>query len=173
MKNSSIFTLLILSLFCINVSAAARTYKIELVIFSQDMPTTEEFDQIESLIEWPRRLVNRNKYSKVSSRKLSLHGAYSQLARSHNYQPIMHVGWIQSVQSNSLGRAVKISNSTATIDGFIQLQRGHLAYMIVDLEYSLGSVIYRLNEKRRFKLNETHYLDHPKFGVLVRISPIK
>jgi hypothetical protein len=29
---------------------------------------------------------------------------------------------------------------------------------------------YRLTEHRRIKLQEVHYLDHPKFGVLVRIT---
>lgn len=33
-------------------------------------------------------------------------------------------------------------------------------------------MVYRLHEKRRFKLNEIHYLDHPKFGILARVSRI-
>jgi hypothetical protein len=34
-------------------------------------------------------------------------------------------------------------------------------------------MVYRLNERRRVKLSETHYFDHPKFGALVRVSPAK
>ncbi len=136
------------------------------------MPNTEVFDQTESEINWPRRLVSRSAYKQVSPEFMNLHGSYARLARSQNYQAIMHVAWIQSVQSNSLSRAVRISNPEGTINGFFRLQRGNLVHMIADLEYSRDSVIYRLNEKRRFKLNETHYLDHPKFGVIARISPI-
>jgi len=30
---------------------------------------------------------------------------------------------------------------------------------------------WQLNQSRRMKSNETHYIDHPKFGVLLRIQP--
>jgi len=32
---------------------------------------------------------------------------------------------------------------------------------------------YRLTEARRVKSSETYYFDHPKFGALVRVSPVK
>ena len=131
-----------------------------------------ELDQTESLIKWPRKLVDRSSYNAVDPSDMSLNDSYARLARSQSYRPLMHVAWIQAVQSNSFGRAVKISNPEGTVNGFFQIQRGSLAYMITDLEYSVDSVIYRLEEKRRFKLNETHYFDHPKFGVVARISPI-
>ena len=107
---------------------------------------------------------------------MNLDGSFAQLARVQNYQALMHVAWVQPVKENSLSTAVQISNAAGTINGFFRIQRGNLVHMIADIEYSpgsyAGSVIYRLNEKRRFKLNETHYLDHPKFGILARISPV-
>jgi len=173
MNMKKILTLLLLSLSCINVSAAERLYKIELLIFSQDMPNTEIFEQTESQIAWPRRIVNRSAYKRVDPAFMNLHGSYAKLNRTQNYQALMHVAWVQTVKSNRLGQAVKISTPEGTINGFFQLQRGNLVHMIVDLEYSTDSVIYRLREKRRFKLNETHYLDHPKFGVIARVSPLE
>ena len=172
MKKSKLISLLILSLCCINVYAAERLYKIELVVFSQNMPNTEVFDQTESRIAWPKRVVNRASYKKVSPEYMNLDGSFAQLARVQNYQALMHVAWVQPVKENSLSTAVKISNAAGTINGFFRIQRGHLVHMIADIEYSQGPVIYRLNEKRRFKLNETHYLDHPKFGILARVSPV-
>ncbi len=168
MKNNKILLILLLSFFCGNVYAKSRTYKIELLIFSQEMPNTEIFDQTESRIEWPKRLADRAAYTAVNS---SLTGSYAKLSRSQNYQPLLHVAWVQSVSANSHGRAVKISDPSGSIKGFFQLQRGSLIYMIADIEYQSDSVIYRINEKRRFKLKDIHYLDHPKFGVLVRVSP--
>ncbi len=172
MSYRKIITLLIFSLFCINVNAGDQVYKIELVIFSQDMSNTEVFNQTDSQIAWPSRVVNRSAYTKVGSQYMDLHGSYAALKRSQNYRPLMHVAWIQSVRSNRKGSAVKIRNSAGTINGFFRIQRGILVHMIADIEYSPGSIIYRLNEKRRFKLNETHYLDHPKFGIIARISPL-
>lgn len=32
--------------------------------------------------------------------------------------------------------------------------------------------VYRLSERRRIKSAETHYFDHPKFGVLLRVTPL-
>ncbi len=171
-NSNKLFFYIFLSLYCFNASAEQRLYKIELLIFSQDMPTTEAFDQSESHIKWPQQRVDLSVYRQVNSQSLSLNNSAARLARSQNYQPIMHVAWIQPVKSNSLSRAVKITNAEASINGFFRMQRGHLLHMIVDLEYSKDSVIYRLNEKRRFKLNETHYFDNPKFGVIARVSPI-
>jgi hypothetical protein len=173
MKIRRIFALLIVSLLANNVYAEGRLYKIELVIFSQNMPNTEVFDQTESRIDWPNRLVDRSAYRSVSPQSMRLHGSNAQIRRSQNYRPLMHIGWIQRVGANRISNAVKISNSEGTINGFFRIQRGNLLHMIADIEYSPGSVIYRLNEKRRFKLNQTHYLDHPKFGILVRISSLK
>ena len=176
MKKTKLLSLLLLSLCCINVYANERLYKIELVIFSQNMPNTEVFDQTESRIAWPKHVVNRTSYKKISPEYMNLDGSFAQLSRVQNYQALMHVAWVQPVKENSLSTAVKISNAKGTINGFFRIQRGHLVHMIADIEYSpesyVGSVIYRLNEKRRFKLNETHYLDHPKFGILARVSPV-
>lgn len=168
--------IIILGLFCFNVQAAERQYKIEIVIFSQEYPTTEVFDQIESKIAWPRKVSERSKYQEVDGEGLSLRESYLKLARGNSYQPLMHIAWIQRVNADSYSRAVRISNPEGTIKGFFMLQRGHLVHMIADIEYSPEMyeepVIYRLNEKRRFKFNEIHYLDHPKFGILAKISPV-
>jgi hypothetical protein len=172
MKTTKILTLLILSLLCFNVSAK-RLYKIELVIFSQNMPNSESFNQTRSQIVWPKRLVDRSAYKQVSSEYMKLHGTAAALSGAQNYRTLMHVSWIQGVKGNSLSKAVKITNKSGTINGYFRLQRGNLVHMIADIEYSPHSVVYRLKEKRRFKLNETHYLDHPKFGILARISPVK
>lgn len=172
-----LFKLFILGLFFYtNVQAVERSYKIEIIVFTQDDVSTEVFEQIESHIEWPRKITNRSEFENVNTTDLSLKESYSKLAGDNGYQPLLYEAWIQKVKANSYSRAVKISNAERTIQGFFMLQRGHLIHMIADIEYSPEMyeepVIYRLNEKRRFKLNETHYLDHPKFGIVVKVSPI-
>ena len=62
------------------------------------------------------------------------------------------------------------------LNGWIKIQRGHLLHVIADLEFGTEEsegVIYRLNEKRRVLLNEVHYLDHPEFGAVVKVSPVQ
>ncbi len=36
-----------------------------------------------------------------------------------------------------------------------------------------GSKYMQLNESRRMRSTETHYLDHPKLGLVVRIDPVE
>ncbi|MEE9339624.1 MAG: CsiV family protein [Methylococcaceae bacterium] len=172
-----LFKVFILGFFFINVQAAERSYKIEIIVFKQDDANTEVFEEIESNIEWPRKITNRSEFENVNTTDLSLKESYSKLAGDNNsYQPLLYEAWIQKAKANSYSRAVRISNAEGTIQGFFMLQRGHLIHMIADIEYSPEMyeepIIYRLNEKRRFKLNETHYLDHPKFGVVVKVSPV-
>ena len=169
---NNIYKILVLSLCCFNVQAAGRLYKIELVIFAQNMPNSEVFSQRKSKIVWPNKVANRSAYQQVNTQYLSLKNSTAQLARTKGYEPLMHVAWVQSVSANSYSRAVRIKNPEGTINGFFRLQRGSLVHMVADIEYSPRSIIYRLNEKRRFKFNETHYFDHPKFGILARVSLI-
>lgn len=164
-----IFGLLLL-VFAWQARADGKIFKIELLVFAHDTATNEVFDQYQSEIDWPARVAASESYRQAGS---SLQGIFNELRSAPGYRPLMSLAWIQSVPANSMGTAVQIQDSSGGINGFFRLQRGHYLHMIADLEYSPGgSLIYRLNEKRRFKLRELHYLDHPKFGVIARVSPI-
>ncbi len=173
MEKMTFTGLLLLCLFSAAVSADDKAFKIELVIFAQDKPSSEIFDQERSEIEWPRRLADLGNYPQVAPEHMSLSGIAAKFERSAGYRALLHAAWTQAVPADSIGTAVQLQNSSGSVNGFLRLQRGHYLYMLADLEYNpTGSVYYRLNEKRRFKLNELHYLDHPKFGVIVRVSPL-
>lgn len=32
--------------------------------------------------------------------------------------------------------------------------------------------LYRISEHRRIRSNELHYLDHPRFGMIIKVSPV-
>jgi hypothetical protein len=76
-----------------------------------------------------------------------------------------------------LNAPVHIHSADGKLNGYVQMQQGQGLQMMVDLEFTPNldsdtgkSVVYRLNEKRSIKLNEVYYLDHPKFGVVAKIS---
>ena len=149
--------------------AEGRRYKIELIVFSQQSATNEVFDQYQSQIQWPQALQALDVYSAAGK---SLTGIWRRLQASSEYRPLVHVAWVQRIGANRLGTAIRIHNAGRGIDGFFRVQRGNLLHLIADFEYQPeGDLIYHLKEKRRFKLNEIHYLDHPQFGVIVRVSP--
>lgn len=163
-------------LLSVSVYANERSYMIEILVFSQDSLTNELFEQTETHIAWPKKIINRTDLQEVSPDQMEMRDFYTKLNRSRFFRPIMHDAWVQTVQANQYGDAVKLKSYDGSLSGFFRMQRGHLVHMIMDLEYQPKSfaepIIYRLNEKRRFKFNEIHYLDHPKFGVLARITPL-
>lgn len=150
-------------------------YQIELIIFSQAMPNSEAFEQTASQIMWPSALTELSAYKKPGA--TTLDESYDALSKVPVYRPILHVAWIQPIGGGGLAAPVHIQGAEGKLDGYFQMQHDQGLQMTVDLE--LGSrfdgdsgkaVIYRLNEKRFIKLNELYYLDHPKFGVVVKIS---
>jgi hypothetical protein len=36
---------------------------------------------------------------------------------------------------------------------------------------ALNYQVYRLQQSRRMRSNEVHYLDHPLFGIIVQVTP--
>ncbi|WP_198243934.1 CsiV family protein [methane-oxidizing endosymbiont of Gigantopelta aegis] len=131
--------------------AKARNYKIELIVFSQQSSSNEVFDQYQSQIQWPHALQTLNAYSAAGK---SLTGIWRRLQASSDYQPLLHVAWVQRIGANRLGTAVRIHNAAHGIDGFFRVQRGNLLHLIADFEYQPDDrVIYHLKEKRRFKLD--------------------
>ena len=165
----------ILSLFSNYLIAETGSYQIELIVFSQSGPNTEAFDQTSSQIEWPNSLTELSAYTKAD--QLILTDSISGLSKNSAYQPIFHSAWIQSVEENSPGSPVHIQSSDGKLNGFVQMQRGRILQLIIDLEYTPTDIngeafIYRLNEKRPFQLNDVHYFDHPKFGAITKVTAI-
>lgn len=161
--------------FSSQVSSQGDGYRIELMVFAQDMPNTEVFEQTESQIKWPADLSELSVYKKADT--MALADAYAALSKDPVYQPVMHVAWIQAVAEGTLSSPVHIRSAEGALNGFVRIQRGQTLQLIADLEYAPDqanseALVYRLNENRRIKLDEIHYLDHPKFGIVAKISPL-
>lgn len=166
-----------LGLFSSPLLAEAGAYQIELIIFSQAMPNTEVFEQTAQPTHWPSGLTELSTYKKPDA--TTLDDSYAALSKDSTYQPILHVAWIQPVGDGGISAPVHIQSTDGKLTGYVQLQHEQGLQMMVDLELTSNSgdnfgkaVIYRLNEKRAIKLNEVYYLDHPKFGVVAKISPL-
>ncbi len=165
--------LLILYSFSTFVLADSRVFKIEVVVFSQNKATSELFESYASEIEWPSRLADLSLFNRVETQYQSLHGIKERLNSRPEYNTMLHAAWTQKIRSNSISTAVQLSRPGQGVDGFFRMQRSHTLHIYMDMEFNpAGGPVYRISEKRRIKLNETHYLDHPKFGIIVRVSPI-
>jgi hypothetical protein len=153
--------------------SAEDSFQVELVVFSQDMPSTELFDQTQSRIQWPDAVLDIDVLDGVAENAKLLKPVYDKLAVQLSYNVLMHAAWQQPVSANATGAAVRIRDVSAEVNGFVRIQRGEYLELILDLEYQpLPNQFYGLNEVRRIKFNEQHYFDHPKFGVVAIVKPL-
>ncbi|MGZ4969081.1 MAG: CsiV family protein [Methylobacter sp.] len=160
------------------VLAEGGPYQIELIVFTQAMPTTEVFEPTTQPTQWPSDLTELSAYKKPDA--TTLDDSYAALSKNSAYKPILHVAWIQPVVGEGgISAPVHIQSADGKLNGYVQMQHGQGLQMMVDLELAANSgdgsgkaLLYRLNEKRLMKLNEVYYLDHPKFGVVAKISSL-
>jgi len=81
---------------------------------------------------------------------------------------------LDSARDGQLSAASASQAATPLLDGTVNLIAGEILQVDVDLLYrdpTLG-VPVRLQESRRLRSGELNYLDHPRFGVLVRVAPV-
>ena len=76
MKKTNLISLLIIVFLSINASADEKLYTIELIVFTQDMPNSEIFDQVESKIVWPERVAEISDYPAAKAKNISLLSSY-------------------------------------------------------------------------------------------------
>ena len=112
--------------------------------------------------------------------------ATAALERSGRHRVLVQMRWQQSAEAKSVSKPVKVASVSGELDGSLRFYLSR--YLIVEMNLKLrGSpsggffgggqgneeTTYRLSEPRRIKVSEIHYFDHPKYGALVRVSPVK
>jgi len=64
-----------------------------------------------------------------------------------------------------------VTRGTPSVTGTVSIKVARLLHVAVDFLYAQEGQPVRLTETRQVKLRETHYFDHPLFGVIVQVSP--
>lgn len=103
------------------------------------------------------------------------------LRRSRNYRPLAHFGWTQPGYPRHATRFLSIDSKVPAgsgLSGRIALTRGRYLHLTLDLalQETGASADHRavrhvLQQSRRMRSNERHYIDHPNFGVIALITP--
>lgn len=126
--------------------------------------------------------------------------AYGRLERLDAYEPVMHFGWTQIAFEQEQTEAAplyRFGRPPTDLDGTLMLYRGRYLHLVVDLQLrkpasnpparatsgfrGFGTrpaepmlpTFYRIQESRIVKNGELRYFDHPKFGVLARVSRVE
>lgn len=107
--------------------------------------------------------------------------AVETLERAKAYRLLLYSAWLQPALSKYQAPVISLKTTvSAPYSGSVRLYGGQLLFIDLTVQYlgdqhtlpwnSIGRQHYVISEKRRLKLNETHYFDHPYFGALIRVT---
>ncbi|MHB8535996.1 MAG: CsiV family protein [Sulfuricaulis sp.] len=165
-----------------------NTYDVEVVVFLNQMPDLEggEIWRNNPVLPASPDMNQAVAIGEAPAPDAFLSPAAAALEKSGRHHVLAHLHWQQTADAKSVSKPVIINGPNGQLAGTLRFYLSR--YLLVDLNLSLQGepsaglfglagqatpVIYHLNEYRRVRLLETHYFDHPKFGALVRVSPIK
>lgn len=146
----------------ISTSALARDYKVELLVFR---------NLVESRANEPQdytapQAMTSNSETWLLEPTMLLEQA-EVLNNSRDYELLYHYSWGQESLPFSQSASYRIAESQ--LSGWIRVYATQLLFTNIDIDFN-G---YRLQETRRLKLDERHFFDHPKFGLLLQVSRLE
>lgn len=113
----------------------------------------------------------------------SLDEIYERMERLDIYEPLLHFGWTQPTYPKGETAARPLSSFVtppAGLEGDLTLYLSRYLHLVVDLQLdaplsdtSQTPVHYRIEEDRIFRNGDLRYYDHPKFGVLAKITRVE
>ncbi|MFN3580863.1 MAG: CsiV family protein [Pseudomonas sp.] len=170
--------LLLLLTFTAALTQAQSAYQVEVVIFTQ--PSAQITGGSPPGFNWADQAIDLDSTARSDVRRLdsSRHSLGSDASKlsAQGYQVLLHQAWVQP-EDASLAVAVHEGqefDSQYPVQALVSLGRERLLEVDVSAwinsETASGVVTDQLRQKRRLRLNETHYLDHQSMGMLIRVS---
>lgn len=175
----------LLALVLLSIEAQARDYVVEAIVFSNSAGASSQSEEVWDAFSQR----TQNTQTKISGRYAraktvehplsldSLAGIRHTLSRSPDYRVLYSGAWTQSEASYAQSPLIQVD--AQSLVGAIRVYAPNLLFAEINLQYAptlAGQVAseqakFFLDEKRKLKLNETHYFDHPNFGVILRVAP--
>jgi hypothetical protein len=159
------------------------TYEIEVVVFENRLPDLVGDEMLNrDAASRVRKLENVVTPDAAVSEPYLYPAITNLLEQDGHYRVLAHQHWQQTIDAKTIAKPVRVvGNNPAELDGIIRFYMSRYLHLDVDLLFrqtasggDQGSdVVYRLTEQRKVKSQETHYFDHPKLGVLVRVMPLE
>jgi len=156
-------SLLLTALLCSAASPLyAKDYKIEVIVFEN---SNEGRAYEPHTYKAPEAMLSKSETWQLTPSMLI--GAAEAIEKSSNYRLLHHYSWGQESLPYSRSAAYQLVDER--LNGWIKVYATQLLFANIDVDFN-G---YRMNEKRRLKLNEKHFFDHPKFGILMQVSRLE
>lgn len=120
----------------------------------------------------------------------TLRDTLERMERLDVYEPLMHFGWTQAAWPEEDTPAIELhtfGRPPAALEGSLTLYLSRYLHLVVDLEMlageqaeraglyatAAGPVRYRIEEDRILKNGEIRYFDHPKFGMIAKVTRVE
>lgn len=180
-----------------------RRYTVEMIIFSYaenvavgseifvpDLPPVEELllddDDLGAMAErsGEKPVEARDAYRSyelvmLNQDEFLLDAVYEKLKRLDAYRPLAHFGWTQPTYPGEPVAARPLSSFISVprgLEGELTLYLSRYLHLAINLQLQAPvsyPVQYRIEEDRIFRNGELRYFDHPKFGVLAKITRVE
>ncbi len=177
------FSMLLLSGLLFSLPAQAQQwYQVELVVFEQLNPSTDE----QSPVMPPRdaaAVTPQTANSKIQpASRESLAGIAERLRNSANYRVLSYQSWQQSALSKRASQLIAIDGER--LSGHIRVYKASYLHSELDLwlqdgnRRSAGDDEFQgprypnLKESRRLRSKDVNYFDHPRFGAILQLIPV-
>ncbi len=164
-----------------STATSPNAYQVEVVIFRSLAPPANEdlnvaaegrgFDGAIASGITPPALVR-----KLDASQMQLGSLAARLRSSGAWQVLAHSGWIQTATDWPKHAGLELGDLglvAPDLHGSIYLERGQ-QYLHLGVDLHLGGEPgWSLRELRKVKYNEKNYFDHPGFGVIAIVSPVR
>ena len=176
-------------------ATALQSYDVELVIFrtvaanatteqwsaenggaKQDVVVADEDAPSAAVAAVAPVTTSTESFPDLAQGKFKLTAVEESLRRSRNYQVLGHFGWTQPGFPRTEAHYMSITPQVlqgSGLTGQVAVSRGRYLHLTLDLALESPSdpgQRYVLQQTRRMRSNERHYIDHPKFGVIALIT---
>ena len=163
-------------------AAAQNQYDVEIVVFEvlssnvvPDSPPSAEAAAPPAAPAVPAPAPKPDpRFEPLAPDRLQLNTEFQRLRNSKAYRPLLHLGWRQQVLGPrmSVARPILEQTPAGSFTGNLKVYAETFLHVDVDLTFDVpGQGTYHLSDNKRVRSRETHYFDHPRFGVLLRITP--
>jgi hypothetical protein len=164
-------------------------YDVEIVVFRNLAPSDggERWNTPAMNATAYQRSFPQDQFTELAYRLYRMNGIVRALENSRNYQVLYHRAWRQLAynKQNSVAYPIETeieSGKRNSVQGWVRLIRERFLHLDIDLflmanpGHAAGATtaripLYQLDEKRRIRSGELHYFDHPRFGIIARVTP--
>jgi hypothetical protein len=105
-----------------------------------------------------------------------LASAETSLRRSGAWHPVAHAAWIQTAANWGTHAGIALSDvgiNVPGLSGMVYLERAPI-YLHLGFDVHLSAEgTYTIKEMRTVRYNDKQYFDHPAFGIIALVTPIK